>query len=65
MSESTPEIDRTKIRIGLAMLTIVLVAAIVAFFLVDSTIARAAFFALGVVLLVRMGLLVRWARRRA
>jgi hypothetical protein len=63
MSDPTPVVDRKKIRLGLALLTVVFAAAVVLFFVTDDKLGRAVFFGVAVVLLVRMTLLVRGMRK--
>lgn len=62
MSEIPPTVDRKKIRLGLALLTVVFIGAVVLFFVTSDRLGKAVFFGVAVVLLVRMGLLVRWQR---
>jgi hypothetical protein len=58
-----PPLDPKKVRIGLAMVGVVLVAALVLFFVVDSALGQAVMFAIAAVALVRAYLLSRWLRR--
>lgn len=62
MTDPAPEVNQRKIRLGLALLTAVFVGAVVLFFVTNDTLGKAVFFGVGVVLLVRMFLLVRWLR---
>jgi hypothetical protein len=64
MSDASDTVDPKKIRIGLAMVTVIFVISIVLFVVVDDTLAKGIFFAVALVSLVRVGLLVRWIRRR-
>jgi hypothetical protein len=61
--DTSPEYDRRKIRIGLAMVSVVVVAAIVLMLVVDSALGRAIMFAVAVTALVRAFLLSRALRR--
>ena len=62
MNESQPVVNRSKIRLGLGLLGIVLIGAIVLFFVIDDRLGKAVFFGVAAVLVVRMLLLVRWLR---
>ena len=57
------EIDPRKVRIGMGIIGVILVAAVVLFFVADDNVGRAIFFAVAVACVVRMWLLVRWVRR--
>jgi hypothetical protein len=62
MTDQSPQLNPRKIRIGLVLIAVVFVAAVVLFIVVDSAVARAIFFALGVLAIVRAVSLVRWLR---
>ncbi len=64
MNDPEPVVDRRKIRLGLALLGIVLIGAIVLFFVTGDRLGKAVFFGVAVVLIVRMFLLVRWLRSK-
>ena len=57
-----PVPDRTNIRIGLAIITVVVLAAVVLVFVVDSAVARATMVAVALVGFVRLFLLFRSLR---
>lgn len=57
--------DRRRIRIGLALLTIVLIACVVLFLVSSTGVVKAFAFAVGAVLVVRVVTLVRWLQRRS
>jgi hypothetical protein len=59
---SPPPIDRTKVRLGLALIAIVLVVALVLVFVVAATIVKALMFAIAVTAFVRVFLLARSLR---
>jgi hypothetical protein len=63
VEERSTDIDPRKVRVGLAVVALIFVASVVLFFVVDDPLGRAIFFAVGVVCLVRVGLLARWVRR--
>ena len=65
VTDATPEIDPRKVRIGVALISVIFVVAVVLFFVADDTLGRAIFFAVAVACLIRMWLLVRWVRRDA
>jgi hypothetical protein len=58
--DATP--DRTKVRIGLALITVVILVSLVMVFVIESTAGRAVMFAIAFTALVRAFLLVRWLR---
>ena len=62
MSEPVVAPDRRKVRLGLAVIGLVFVAAVVLFFVVDDKFGKAVLFGVAAVLLVRMLLLVKWLR---
>jgi hypothetical protein len=65
MPQDEAQVDRRKIRIGLVMVSIVVVVALVLVALVDSPFARAIMFAIAVSAFVRAFLIVRSLRRPA
>jgi len=65
MPESATEISRTKIRLGLAILSAIFLGALAMLFIVADPIGKAVFAAVAFLLLVRMFLLVRGLRRDA
>ena len=66
MSDDAPtEIDRTKIRIGLAMIGIVVVAAMIGVAVIDAGAGKALMFAIVVLGLVRLFLLTRSLRQES
>ena len=58
-----PQVDRRKVRIGLAMISLVVVVALVLFFLIDDALGRALMFAVAALGIVRAYLLSRSLRR--
>jgi hypothetical protein len=64
MDARSPEVDPRRIRIGLAIIGVIFVAAVVLFVVVDDPLGRAIFVGVGLVCIVRMLLLVRWVRGR-
>jgi hypothetical protein len=60
MPEDAP--NPRKVRIGLAVLTVVVIAAVVAAFLIDSPFGKAIMVAIAFTVLVRAYLIVRWIR---
>jgi len=65
MPEPPSDIDRTKIRLGLALVTLVVAAALVILVAADSALARAIMFAIAVTGFVRAYRLVRALRADA
>lgn len=65
MTDVAPQQNPRKIRMGLALITVVFVASVVLMFVVSEPIGRAIFFAVAVVALVRVVSLVRWLRRQS
>jgi len=64
MSDPEPlQPDRRKVRVGLAMISVVVIVALVLFALVDDPIGRAVMFAIAVLGMVRAYLLSRSLRR--
>jgi hypothetical protein len=59
------QMNPQKVRIGLAILALVMVAAVVTAVLIDSTIGRAIMVAIVFTVLVRAFLIVRWLRKGA
>ncbi|HEY1118903.1 MAG TPA: hypothetical protein VGE43_14415 [Acidimicrobiales bacterium] len=59
---SEPQLDRTKIRAGLAIISLVVVAALVGVVLIDATPGRALMFAIAATAFVRAFLLARSLR---
>jgi hypothetical protein len=57
--------NRTKIRAGLALITVVFLASAIALFTVPDTFAKAIFFSVALLALVRVTLLSRTMRREA
>jgi hypothetical protein len=57
-----PQIDRRKIRMGLALISLVVVAAVVAMVLVEAPAGKAVMFAIAVTAFVRAYLLTRSLR---
>jgi hypothetical protein len=60
---SDPQIDRRKVRIGLAIISLVVVVAVVLFAVIDDPIGRALMFAVAALGIVRAYLLSRSLRR--
>jgi hypothetical protein len=58
-----PQLDRRKVRIGLAMISVVVVVAIVLVFVVDDPLGRSIMFGVAALGLVRAFLLTRSLRR--
>jgi hypothetical protein len=56
-------IDRTRVRIGLAIVTLVALVALVLVFVVDSVVGKAIMFAVAATAFVRLVLLVRDIRQ--
>lgn len=61
MPEQAP--NPRKVRIGLAILALVIIAAVVAAFLIDSAVGKAIMVAIAFTVLVRAYLIVRWLRQ--
>ena len=64
LAEQPVEINRTKVRTGLALISLLFAASVVLLFVVDDRIGKAIFFAVALLALVRIALLVRWLKRR-
>jgi len=62
MDEARPELNPRKIRAGLAMVTIVVVAAIILIFLIEAPLGKAVMFAVALSGIVRAYLLSRSLR---
>jgi hypothetical protein len=60
--DSGPALNPRKVRIGLAIVGVVLVVAIVLLLVVESPVGKAVMFAIAAVALVRAYLLSRWLR---
>jgi hypothetical protein len=60
-----PQVDRRKVRLGLAVITAVVVVALVLAFVVDSSVGRAIMFAIALLGIVRAFLLSRSLRADA
>ena len=58
-----PQLDRRKVRIGLAMISVVVAAAIVLLFVIDDPFGRAVMFAVAALGVIRAFLLTRSLRR--
>jgi hypothetical protein len=58
-----PQIDRRKIRIGLALISLVVIAAVILMFVVEAPAGKAVMFAIAVTAFVRAFLLSRSLRR--
>jgi hypothetical protein len=58
-----PQIDRRKIRIGLALIVLVVIAAVILMFVVEAPAGKAVMFAIAVTAFVRAFLLSRSLRR--
>ena len=58
-----PQIDRRKIRIGLALIVVVVIAAVILMFVVEAPAGKAVMFAIAVTAFVRAFLLSRSLRR--
>lgn len=66
MSDTTgPQVDRRKVRMGLALISVVVVVALVLAFVVDSAVAQAIMFAIVLLGIVRAFLLSRALRAHA
>jgi hypothetical protein len=63
VSEDPTTIDPVKIRIGLALITVIFAASLVLLIVVQDPIGRAIFFCITLVSLVRVILLVRWLKQ--
>ena len=61
--DPTPEINRTKIRIGLALISLVVIAALVLVFVVEAPAGKAVMFAIAVTAFARAFLLSRSLRQ--
>jgi hypothetical protein len=57
------EVDRTRVRIGLALITLVLVVALVLLLVIDGVVGKAIMFAIAATAFVRLVLLVRDVRQ--
>jgi hypothetical protein len=60
--DEPPQIDRTKIRLGLALVSVVVVVAIVLFLVVDDGLGRAVMFGVALAGFIRIYLLTRALR---
>ena len=58
-----PQVDPRKVRIGLAMISVVVLVAVVLFVVIDDPVGRAVMFAVAVLGIVRAFLLTRSLRR--
>jgi len=58
-----PQVDQRKIRIGLVMISVVVLVAVVLFIVIDDAVGRALMFAIAVLGIVRAFLLTRSLRR--
>ncbi len=58
-----PEVDRRKIRLGLALICLVVIAAVILMFVVEAPAGKALMFAIAVTAFVRAFLLSRSLRR--
>lgn len=65
MTETPQETNPTKIRLGLAVIVVIFVAASIMIVVADDAVSRAIFFAVAAMTLVRAALLVRWLRKQA
>jgi hypothetical protein len=66
MSDTTgPEVDRRKVRMGLALVTLVVLVALVLAFVIDTAIGRSVMLAIALVGIVRAFLLSRALRTEA
>lgn len=54
-----------KVRIGLAILAVVMIAAVIAAVVIESTVGKAVMVAIAFTVLVRAFLIVRWLRKGA
>jgi hypothetical protein len=63
MTEPSPQLDPRKVRIGLLMISIVVVVAIVLLFVIDDPLGRAVMFAVAALGVIRAFLLTRSLRR--
>ena len=62
MPDDAPEMDRRKIRIGLAMVTAVVIVALVLVAVIESAVGKAVMFAIALVAFVRLFALTRSMR---
>ena len=62
MPDPRPEVDRRRVRAGLTVLTLVLLVALVLFFVVDDAVARLVMAAVILFTLVRTALIIRKER---
>lgn len=65
MTSPSTDVDRTKVRIGLAIIGVLFAACLVGAALVDDATGRAVLLAVAAVSLVRLGLLTRSLRRES
>jgi hypothetical protein len=63
MTEATPPPNPRKVRLGLFIIGVILVAAIIMAIVVKDPVGRAIFVAIMILAFVRMILLVNWLRR--
>ena len=61
--DPTPEIDRRKIRIGLALISVVVIVALVMVFVIEAPAGKAVMFAIALTAFVRAYLLSRSLRQ--
>jgi len=64
MAETPTEQNPQKVRIGLAIVSLIFVASAILIAVADSTTGKAIFFAIAAMTLVRAALLARWLRRQ-
>jgi len=63
MDDSEEQLNPTKVRIGLAMISVVMVIAVAMVFVVEAPVGKALMFAIALTAFVRAALLVRNVRR--
>ena len=64
MVGSSLAVDRTKIRIGLGIISVIFIAALVLALVIDEPFGRAVLIGVALVCAVRMALLVRWMKQQ-
>lgn len=64
MTDDQATINPAKIRLGLALISVIFVTSLVLLIVVDDQIGRAIFFCIALVSLIRVGSLARWLKRQ-
>ena len=65
MTPDEPQLNPTKVRVGLANISVVVLIAIVMFFIVEAPVGKAVMFAIALTSFVRAWLLARSLRRES